>query len=352
LLSRLRHLFRRVQSLETASKTAERNANLAAWNVKVLGSRLAAELYAQGRAGHGVPAPAEPVVAGLTGRLCTQADIESAWLRHWCGQLHFVPVYHRKVWEDCYALQALWEHGMLTPGKRGLGFAVGEEWLPAYFAARGIDIMATDLQAEDERARQWIDTGQHGGARDKLFKPNLVGEAEFDARVTVAPADMNNIPAEFHGQYDFLWSVCSFEHCGSIDHGLDFVFNAMKCLRPGGVAVHTTEFNMDPSGPTLETGNTVLFQRKHIESLSARLREAGHVMLPVDFDPGSDVLDQFVDLPPFPGPSSQTVLKIPEAPHLRISIAGLVSTSVGLIIRAGGHGGGPRPSPLRTAPAA
>jgi hypothetical protein len=88
------------------------------------------------------------VPAGLGSRACCQWDIESPWLRHWCDRLGLAPLYHRKVWEDAWVVQMLWEAGMLTPGRRGLGFAVGQEQLPALLAARGLDITATDLASQ------------------------------------------------------------------------------------------------------------------------------------------------------------------------------------------------------------
>jgi len=326
-------LLSKLQSIETSSGAAGRNAELAGWNTKVLGSSIAARFYEAGLAGRLAPLPEEAVEVGFGGRLCRQEDIESHWLRHWCGQIGFVPMYHRKVWEDCYALQALHERGMLAPGRRGLGFAVGAEWLPSFMARRGVEVVATDLDAQDLRSRAWIAVDQHGGRVETIYKPGLIDIDTFNERVSLRAVDMNAIPEDLHQGFDFVWSVCSLEHCGSIEQGLRFVESAMRCLRPGGVAVHTTEFNMNPEGPTIEAGATVLFQRRHIEALSARLAAAGHRMLPMDFGTGEGLLDQFVDLPPYP--NATWPLAIPEAPHLRLSIQGLVATSVGFIVEKG-----------------
>jgi len=302
---------------------------------KQAGAALARQAYAAGLAGPDLPAPEHPELARLGGRLCRQADIESAWMRHWCARLHMLPIYHRKVWEEAFVAQALWEAGMLAPCRRGLGFAVGRELLPSFLAAHGAAVVATDLDATDGRARSWHRSGQHAAAADALFHPHLVARADFDALVRFRPADMNAIPGDLRqGGFDFLWSVCSLEHLGSIARGLDFVVAAMGCLRPGGVAVHTTEYNLDETGSTVEHGKTVLFQRRHIEALGTRLAAEGHRLLPVDFSRGEGVLDGFLDIPPFS--VADGAQPVPDTPHLALTLNGHRATSIGLIVRAWG----------------
>jgi len=306
----------------------------AIWNSKQMGALLARQFYQAGMAGPGIPAPEDPVLARLGGRLCRQEDIEAPWLHHWCARLGMAPIYHRKVWEECFVAQALWEAGMLAPRRRGLGFAVGRELLPAFIAAQGAEVLATDLRQEDRRARVWQETGQHARQHDHLFYPHLLGREDFDARVVFRAVDMARIPEDLsQGGFDFLWSVCSLEHLGTLRAGQDFILRAMACLRPGGVAVHTTEFNLAEDGPTQAQGLTVLYQRRHIEELGVRLAAAGHTLLTVDFTAGDGVLDRFVDIPPFALPDGTP--PVPDTPHLRLGQQEHVATSIGLIIRAG-----------------
>ncbi|MBX9596525.1 MAG: hypothetical protein K2X46_19315, partial [Roseomonas sp.] len=61
------------------------------WNTKLMGLALAERFYAEGKAGPGASLPGTATRIGLTSKLCTQADIESEWLRFWCGQLQIVP---------------------------------------------------------------------------------------------------------------------------------------------------------------------------------------------------------------------------------------------------------------------
>ena len=313
-----------------------RQAEVGRWNIKVLGSELARQRFEAGHAGPTVALPPAPMHLGLTSRLCCQADIEHDWLRHWCAVLQCHPLYHRKLWEDCFVLQALWEAGVLAPGKRGLGFAVGREQLPALFAARGIEVTATDLDPADRRARGWLATGQHIGAtHDLLHHAHHLDRAAFDARVAFRPVDMRRIPADLGG-YDFLWSVCAFEHLGTLERGLDFVLRAMRCLKPGGIAVHTTEYNLAPLERTLGRGTTVLYQRRHLEALASRLAADGHEMLPLAkaTSEATGVMDNFIDLPPYP--HHPFPLGSLHPPHLRLAFRGRTVTSAGIIIRARG----------------
>lgn len=331
----LRRTNEKQHPVTNAAGVALRDVRHAYWNTKVFGSYIARQLYAEGRAGNGVPAPSEPVGIDLGGRICCQGDIESDWLRYWCKALGVTPVYHRKVWEDCYVPQAIWEAGHLKPGKKALGFAVGTELLPSLLASRGVSVLATDLESTDQRSAGWRASNQHSSNLNDLFRPHLVSRTEFDERVTFQPLDMNAVPEALFGQFDICWSVCSLEHLGSIEKGLRFIERSVKCLAPGGIAVHTTEFNIDSDSETIDDWGTVLFQRKHFEDLGRRLAADGHRLLPIDYGTGEDVLDQFVDLPPFIH-HKRAMLNYPRPPHLRLSVDGFVVTSIGIIIRAAG----------------
>lgn len=326
-------LLRWLRRGERPRQTPRRQQQLEAWNNKLLGALLARQRFAEGKAGPGLPAPPAPLRVGLQSGLCRQRDMEAPWMHHWCGQIRIAPLYHRKLWEDGFVLQALWEAGILEPGRQALGFAVGQEPLPAYLAARGLQVLATDLDAGDPRANVWTATQQHAEAG--LFRPQLIARPDFDARVATRAVDMNAIPADLHGRFDLVWSVCALEHLGSIEAGLRFIEESVRCLKPGGIAVHTTEFDLDAQGPVLDHATTVLFQRPHIEALARRLEAAGHAMAPVDFSPGEDLLDGFIDQPPYPGQDCWPLAFPQETPHLRLLTAGRVATSIGLIIRAG-----------------
>lgn len=304
-----------------------RDAELMRLNIKNMGYNLALALGTGRMSG----IPTHPPGENLGWRPSTQADIESAWCAYWCHQLGIRPLYHRKVWELCYVLQTLHASGMLQPSRRGIGFGCGEEPISSYLASRSVDVVSTDLPPDHDGAKGWRDTSQHGSTRDKLWHPRLVAREHFDRHVTLQHVDMNQIPDTLR-HFDFCWSICSLEHLGTIEKGLTFVQNALHVLKPGGVAIHTTELNLR-DGATIDNWPTVLFQRHHFERLARELQSAGHKLGTISFDTGSEALDRFIDLPPyFDLPDGMANLeKFPA--HLKLSIDGFPSTCFGLVIQ-------------------
>jgi len=253
--------------------------------------------------------------------LCTQTQLVCPAFQHWIRRMRDTPRMHRKQWEHCFVSQALYERGVLSPGKRGLGFAVGQEPLPALFASFGCRIVATDLDAADQRSTVWANTGQHASGLCDLNVNHQCDSERFEQLVDLRSVDMNDIPDELTG-FDFTWSSCSFEHCGSIELGQRFIQEQMKCLRPGGIAVHTTEFNLSSNDETLTQGTTVIFRKRDMEEIIRTLVGQGHHVEPLNLNPGRRKFDRYVDRPPY---SSDR--------HLRIALIGYAATSIGLIIQ-------------------
>ncbi|MFM8891588.1 MAG: SAM-dependent methyltransferase [Planctomycetia bacterium] len=275
--------------------------------------------------------PARPSTegTGLISQLCRHATLASPAFRGWAGRLREPWRAHRKLWELAFLCQALAERRMLEPGRRGLGFAVGAEKLPSFFASLGCRITATDLPSDDERNRPWAATGQWVGTLEALNESGLCPEETFRNNVAYRPVDMNRIPDDLAG-YDFTWSTCSFEHCGDLALGLEFLERQMDCLRPGGIAVHTTEFNLSSNDATLAEGPCVVYRLQDVESVCRRLVDRGHTVEPLDIDPGREPLDEVVDVPPYHQWATDPPARIK---HLRLNLAGYVSTSIALIIR-------------------
>ena len=297
-------------------------------NIKQLGYGLADQMAAA------LP-PRENTQArsvGLPNSLSTQAAIESDWAAHWCAELGIPVMFDRKIWESSFVLQVLHERDHLRSGARGLGFGCGTEALTSYLAARGVSVTATDQAPDAARRGGWTKSGQYTGSADQAFMPHLVDRATFDRQVEIRHVDMNDVPADLQN-YDFCWSVCALEYLGSIEKGLRFVENSLATLRPGGLAVHTTEFNIRDDGPAIDNWPRVAFQRRHMDKMVARLRSKGHKIATFDYSLGTGPLDRFIDLPPFPHEMPETMAAwIGPQPHLKVALDGMIVTSIGFAV--------------------
>lgn len=260
----------------------------------------------------------------LTSSPCVQEQLESPAFQQWALQLHEPPTghLHRKLWEWCYIAQALFERGMLQTGRRGLGFAVGKEPLAALFAAYGCEIVASDLDLASAKRAGWAEANMHASALEDLNQRGICPNDEFRQRVRFRVADMNRLPGDLTG-YDFVWSSCAIEHLGSIRAGHRFMQGMTRCLRPGGVAVHTTELNVSSKRKTWSRGPTVLFRQLDLLNMKKLIESLGHDVAPLDFSTGSGPADHYVDQVPYT-----------HAPHLKLQLGPYVATSMGIIVTA------------------
>lgn len=270
----------------------------------------------------GPPDPRFPPL--VRSRLCTQAQLSEPWFTRWCETLGEKPLAHRKLWEFAYIAEVLETLGMLEDGRRALGFGVGREPLVSAFAARGVEVVATDLAPDAREARGWALSDQHAFDVDSMLWPEVCDADTFRRLVSWQPVDMRAIPADLRG-FDFCWSACSLEHLGTLDAGMEFVEKSIATLRPGGIAVHTTEFNVKSHDQTVESGPTVIYRPRDLLALKARLEAAGHEVAAFDFRPGDGLLDHYVDVPPYS-----------DEPVLRFLFANFTLTSVAIIVRAAG----------------
>jgi SAM-dependent methyltransferase len=295
-------------------------------DIKNLGYELGRQLAAKNLTKHNVAID----YGRLKSKLCTQDDFERDWLLYWCRELRCGPIYHRKIWELCYVSQVLFSEGQLEPGRRGICFGCGTEPLPSLFAKYGAVITATDLDQSRPEAEAWQLTTQHASTVESLRRRDICPDSNALANIDFRAIDMNAIPSEFDGQFDFCWSTCALEHLGTLENGLKFIENSVRVLKPGGIAVHTTEFTLD-DGPTIDDDPCVLYQRRHFKDLAVRLGASGHDMVEFTFDPGSGVLDRFVDLPPY---VNDPLIGPHQFAHLKLAFRGFTWTSAGIIVKA------------------
>lgn len=256
--------------------------------------------------------------------ICCQESID---LLHARGAHHLYndkPNYHRKQWEDMFILNVLESNNRLEHEVRGLGFAVGQESLPAAFARRGVEVLATDLNFDEAKRRGWVKTNQHLSSRNVLYR-DWVDRDVFNDLVSYEEVNMNAIPEHLRQhQFDFVWSTCSFEHLGSLRAGIAFVINAMECLKPFGMAVHTTEFNLSSNTDTMEGENSVIYREQDMRQLAMELSELGHTMSN-NFEVNLMEMDKRIDFLPHT-----------QDPHIRLQIERYLATSYGIVIYAKG----------------
>lgn len=269
--------------------------------------------------------------------LGTQAQMDTPSFQYWMNEIKEPPGYARKQWEHFVILRTLADDSMLEVGRKGLGFGVGKEPLIGYFASRGINVLATDVALGEETKRAWLQTDQHIADVAEFNSRGFCDNTEFLKRVRYAEVDMNNIPASVHWEsakavhtgtmhcdlkdFDFTWSANSLDHLGSLRRGLDFMLNSLKCLKVGGLAIHTTEFNVSSNTDTLYSGGTVFYRRRDVEEFHQEVRALGHEIAPLDLFEGDGKYDAPDQLP------------YHNEPHLKLLNGKFVVGSIVFIIR-------------------
>lgn len=265
-------------------------------------------------------------------RACKYEDFKQDWYAEREQDLHIrelfpnhaakkVDYINRKFWEWCLIAEALDRYGKLGKGCSGIGFAVGREPLASYFLGKGCAILATDLHP-DRSTRDWSSTGQHSRQKEDLFYSSLADRSKFEGNLRFQCADMRDL-TDLEGEYDFLWSSCAMEHLGGLAAGENFLKDSLKLLKPGGIAVHTTEINVLSNEATLDADTDCIYRKQDLLRIGKELQSLGYVLPKFDFDFGSTAIDQLVDTPPYMEDGAY---------HLKLEFCGFVTTSYFLLI--------------------
>ena len=107
---------------------------------------------------------------------------------------------------------------------------------------------------------------------------------------------------------------------------MTYVLKAMELVKPGGFAVHTTEFNLSSNLETIEEGNNVIYRRQDLERLDGRLRSLSCGLSQLDLYGGDHQYDVEFDYPPYSTHGRN---------HVKLLLDDYVVTSVIMIIRKG-----------------
>lgn len=265
----------------------------------------------------GLPQLQQPV-----SQLCTQSQFDEPHYLAWCEAWRQPRIYKRKQWEFVYIWRVLQAHGLLSPGRMGIGFGVGKEPLAAMLAAYEVNVLATDMPGGEQA---WGVSNQHAAGVSQLRHEGICTREKLREHVLFRGVDMNAIPADLRqGQFDFAWSASALDHLGTLERGLDFIRASLECVKPGGVVVHTTEYNVSSESKTMEQGPVVLYRERDIRAFASEMQAAGHRMT-LNLARGDGPHDRFVDRPPYQSPI-----------HLRMEIGGHITTSIGLTVTKGG----------------
>jgi hypothetical protein len=275
--------------------------------------------------------PSPEVVARAAGddfmrySTCSAADFLHPRFAQLSALLRIPLSYHRKYWEWVFIVHTAMKENLARPGASAVGFGVGAaEPVAAVLAKHGVSVTATDAPEEIGVGQGWSSGSEYASGVEALAYEGVVDRETFLRQVRYDVCDMNDIPERLTG-YDFAWSSCCFEHLGDLEKGLRFVESSVeRTLKVGGIACHTTEFNLSSNEQTVESGATVIYRKRDLDALISRLRERGHTVADILVAPDAHHLDGYVDTPPYSEP-----------PHLRLDLLGYASTSIGLVIRRG-----------------
>lgn len=241
-------------------------------------------------------------------------------------------IFHRKQWEVVYILQMLRLSDFVKKGAKGITFGSGKGADITCLANEGCVLTVTDLNIEEAKLQGWVDTNQHS-SDISAFIDKRFDNQEYLKNITIDnDVDMNNIPEKYlNGTYDFATSCCSLEHIGSLEKGLLFILESIKCVHVGGIVVHTTEFNLDSlkeyyNGDTIDHPLIAVYRKQDIEWLKNKVEELGHKMYDIDYTCNTGLYDNYIDIPPYT-----------QDPHLRLELTdGLLKfpiTCIGIVIK-------------------
>lgn len=258
------------------------------------------------------PAPAASF-AGATppvNKVCRTADAGDPLWRRGYDDLGFSPnpdVFHRKIWEFNQALYGLRTLRRLAPEATALGIGCGHEEFMYFLANRIRRVIATDLYEGE-----WI-----GGESDADVLTHPAKYAPFKYReghLEVRRMDALALEAADRS-VDFVFCLSSIEHFGSRRDKLAALQEMHRILKPGGVAVLTTEVVLNRLG----RGD----QYFPIETLLALIGEAGfHLDQPPDLR-----IEQEFAARPLALPMETFV-----APHVVLRNFNTIYTSVALFL--------------------
>lgn len=158
-----------------------------------------------------------------------------------------------KQWECAMMLRTLSEQGILRPGAVIAGIGAGTEETTFALAARGCIVFPTDRYLEQT---PWSDVAPAA----MMVRPQQYTQLKHDHRNVIpvhTDARALSLPSDF---FDAVYSAGSIEHFGSLAAVRAAAEEIGRILKPGGVAVLSTEFRLEgPNDKPWFDDNCILF---------------------------------------------------------------------------------------------
>ena len=190
-------------------------------------------------------------------KLCGMAEMRNlAWRR----ALRDLDVYrkgapfHRKAWEFAHAVYGLRKLERLAPNAVALGVGSGHEMILYFLANKVAKVVATDLYEGSFAERE--------GSPHMLHCPEMFAPFHYrkdHLEVLATDARKLDFPS---GTFDFVFSFSAIEHFGARRDAVTALREMLRVLKPGGIAVITTELILNRLGKTRG-----FFRRSEIEDV-------------------------------------------------------------------------------------
>lgn len=209
-----------------------------------------------------------PTLADPVTQIATVAQLREPVAGGWMSRLRPKGNSGVEHWRKVYTLQVLRRYGMLEQGARGLGFEPSPSGVPAALAALQTGVVA----AFPARPGPPLDIGK---LKRDLGTRAPCSKAVFDESVEARVDSWRRIPEDLVN-FDFLWSSRANEQLYSVAAAAQFVEDAMTCLRPGGLAVHTMSYDLAPGGRSTPSSERILLQQGDVERIALLLVSRGH----------------------------------------------------------------------------
>jgi hypothetical protein len=209
-----------------------------------------------------------PTLADPVTQVATAPQLREPVAGGWLARLRPKGKSGVEHWRKVFTLQALRRYGMLEEGAVGIGFEPSPSGVPAALAAMRINVVA----AFPTRPGQQLAPAM---LKRDLATRAPCDRATFDENVTARIVPWRRISEDLVN-FDFLWSARANERLYSVAAAVQFVEDAMVCLRPGGLAIHVMSYDLAPGGRSTPSTERILLQQGDVERIALNLVSRGH----------------------------------------------------------------------------